>query len=214
MDTSSGLSTQAQAEAFLEELKNGKDESQSYIWPKIDFSEVSDRTIDNLSIRIQGGSTPPPPRSLAYTDVAETPHRERIARQLEFIKVQRLFLWKQRIVEAGAIHDDLRQHLVLIQDFLKAARRGNEPKFVFPHPEHQILASVSNVRALLMKVEEMVRVNMELDNGSVTETDSQASALESMWQNWRRAHGINTNVDIVENPDETLVGIKTESPEY
>ncbi|KAF7334924.1 hypothetical protein MVEN_02242100 [Mycena venus] len=172
-------SAQQEAEAFILDICEGEVDKNSYSWPSIDFDQVSTETCKTI-FELVGKD----PEVRDYADVTETPRRERIARHLGSVIIEREFLIKNRAFTAQNCDAALKRDLEPIFNFLRAARRSPAEQFIFPTPTPRILASIAALRVALDKIEDLV----------VGSSDEDATAPDSD----------------VEDPNITLVG----GPEY
>ncbi|KAJ7017344.1 hypothetical protein C8F04DRAFT_1279619 [Mycena alexandri] len=132
-------------------------------WPTIDYEHVPTETCEAVlgSLNKQAAPTVP-----------ETPHRIRIAREINFVLSKRDFLGNQRVVRAQAIGASLKHHVPVILRFLEAARRTANEQFVFPDREITVLDSLRAVRDAVEVTEDMLRQSMDLD-GTDGDTDAE-----------------------------------------
>jgi hypothetical protein len=72
--------------------------------------------------------------------------------------------------------------MATVFNFLRAARRNAEEHFVFPDPEHRVLASLNALRHALKNVEDMVRGSSDVDG---TASDSEAEDPDTTKVNWQ-----------------------------
>ncbi|KAK7057572.1 hypothetical protein R3P38DRAFT_3169093 [Favolaschia claudopus] len=153
-----------QARQFIQDMVNGKHNKESYVWPKFDLSEASPESCKAILSFLKR----PAPRS--YKDTTQTPPRDRIYREVDMLVHEREYFVKKRALNAQKIEGNLGENILIIQEFLRAARRGEEIEYEFPHSEWKIVKSIDAIRACMRQAEEILKLSIDND---ATSEDSQ-----------------------------------------
>ncbi|KAJ7739265.1 hypothetical protein DFH07DRAFT_840383 [Mycena maculata] len=161
--------SEAEAKGLIEAIiaiNKGQLDEASYNWQSINYKQVSSETCAIIASLIQR----PPNRG--YLPVSpETPHRVRIAREVDFVVAGRQRRVKQRVFDAQNLDDQIKANIEVISRFLRVARRDEREEFTFPDcpgPD-KLLGSLQAVRRALNGVETIVRGQQDLEE---TESDT------------------------------------------
>ncbi|KAJ7734609.1 hypothetical protein B0H16DRAFT_1892435 [Mycena metata] len=166
------MSHQEEAERLareLEVLNKGKLDDSQFNWPTINYKQVSTDTCSDVFRLL--GTQPLSAASSKTALVPDTPHRVRMAREIDYILLERAFAARKRVIEAQNLESLIKAQLETVFRFLRAARRTTDEQFSFPDAEAVVLRSLHALRYAVDAIEDMVSGNSDLD---VTDADTEA----------------------------------------
>ncbi|KAJ6532447.1 hypothetical protein B0H19DRAFT_1272730 [Mycena capillaripes] len=110
-------SAQEKAEGFIFHIHVGNVVKDSDSWPSIYYDDVATETCRTI-FQLVGENA----NVRDYADITETPCRQRVARHLDSVIAEREYLSKKRASDAQTYDAASKRDLVLVFDFLRAAR--------------------------------------------------------------------------------------------